>query len=399
MDSEDISMQIDKKCLILLTDLNMGGVTTAAVNFANGLYERGAQVDILLMSEASHASQVGFAEGIRLLQMPREIGLWNLTSKTIREEKHPVKKLAYACLGAVKKIVNRNGLWHKLIFGKKKYFSGYDVVVAFRQCSPCYGFALHNVDAKKKIAFVHGDLAFMGDISTWQPLMPAFDAVAYVSDGVKKGFIAQYPELEKNAVTVYNTFLTEEILQKAKMPCEVAFNGDHLNLITVSRVENAVKGTGRIAPICRMLKDKYPNQFHWYVVGGGPDLETCKKQAAELDVTDHLTYLGLQQNPFRFMSRADLCVFPTFTEAFPMVVGESLIVGIPVVATQYPAVTEIIVDGENGLIAEQSIESIFEKLTKLFDDRDLLLKIKQNCEKYEYDNDRSYAQFCNAIEE
>lgn len=391
-------MQIDKKCLLLLTDLNMGGVTTAAVNFANGLYERGAQVDVLVMDKASEGTAVGFAEGIRTLPMPKEIRLWNLTAKTVQAEKNPVKKAGYMCLGAVKKLINKKWHWHELIFRKKKYFSGYDVVIAFRQCSPCYGFALNNVEAEKKVAFVHGDLAFMGDISTWQPLMPAFDAVAYVSDGVKKGFVAQYPELEKNAITVYNTFLTEEILQKAQMPCEVDFAADRLNLITISRVENAVKGTGRIAPICQKLKDKYGDRFHWYVVGGGPDLAACKKQAEELGVTDHLTYLGAQKNPFRFMSRADICVFPTFTEAFPMVVGESLIVGIPVVATQYPAVTEIIVDGENGLIAEQSIESIFEKLTKLFDDRDLLLKIKQNCERYQYDNDRSYAQFCNAIE-
>lgn len=391
-------MQIKKRCLILLTDLNMGGVTTAAVNFSNGLYARGAQVDVLLMSEVENVSAFGFAEGIRILHMPKEGRLWNLTAGTIRKTKNPAKKMMYLCLGAVKKLYNKKRHWHELVFRDKIFFSGYDVVVAFRQCAPCYDFALNNVEAQKKVAFVHGDVAFMGDISTWQPLMRKFDAVAYVSDGVKDGFIRRYPELAENGVTVYNTFLTDEILRKSRLPCEAVFDRSRLNLITVSRVENAVKGTGRIAPICQMLKEKYPDQFHWYVVGDGPDLEACKKQAEELDVTDHLTYLGANRNPFSFMAQADICVFPTFTEAFQMVVGESLIVGIPVVATRYPAVTEIIVDGENGLIAEQSVESIVEKLEMLFDDRDLLSKIKQNCEDYEYDNDRSYRQFCDAIE-
>lgn len=391
-------MQIKKRCLILLTDLNMGGVTTAAVNFSNGLYARGAQVDVLVMSEVENVSAFGFTEGVQILPMPKGIRLWNLTAETIRKTKNPAQKVFYLCLGAVKKLINKKWHWHELLFRKKKYFSGYDVVIAFRQCSPCYGFALNNVEAQKKVAFVHGDVAFMGDIRTWQPLMHRFDAVAYVSDGVKNGFIQRYPELEKNAVTIYNAFQTEEILRKASLPCEVSFDRDRLNLITVSRIENAIKGTGRIAPICQKLKEKYPNRFHWYVVGSGPDLEACKKQAEELGVTDHLTYLGANRNPFSFMTQADICVFPTFTEAFPMVVGESLIVGIPVVATQYPAVTEIIVDGENGLIAEQSVESIVEKLEMLFDDRDLLSKIKQNCQDYEYDNDRSYRQFCDAIE-
>lgn len=391
-------MQINKKCLIVLTDMDLGGVTTAAVNFCNGLYARGAQVDVLLMSDCAEEMKRRFADGIGILQLRGKEALWNLGMQTVRAAGNPLKKAGYLGLGIVKKLINRNSGWHKLVFGSQKLFCGYDAAIAFRQCGPCYDLVLNNIEAKKKVAFVHGDLAFMGDISTWQPLMHRFDAVAYVSDGVREGFIRQYPELAKNAVTVYNTFLTEEILQKAAEPCPVDFDGDRLNLITVSRMENAVKGTGRIAPICRLLKERYPGQFHWYVVGGGPDLESCKKQAVELDVADHVTYLGAQSNPFRYMARADLCVFPTFTEAFPMVVGESLIVGIPVVATRYPAITEILVHGENGLIAEQSIESIFEQLTKLFDDPELLAAMKKTCVAYQYDNDRSYRQFCNAIE-
>ena len=61
------------------------------------------------------------------------------------------------------------------------------------------------------MAFVHGDLSFMGDISMWQPYLREFDKVAYVSDGVKHGFIKAFPELAENAVTLYNFFNEEEI--------------------------------------------------------------------------------------------------------------------------------------------------------------------------------------------
>lgn len=391
-------MQIDKRCLMVLTDVNMGGVTTAAVNFCNGLLERGAQVDVLVLSDCPEISERGFAEGIRFLHLKGSARLWNLGPSTVRKIKNPAKKAWYLFLGGIKRIANKRNRWNAMVFRQKKRFSGYDAVIAYRQCPACYYFALHNVEAAKKVAFVHGELAFMGDISTWQPYMKEFDAVAYVSNGVKEGFIAQYPELAKNAVTVYNTFLVEEILRKAQIPCPVTFDKNRLNLITVSRIENTMKGTGRIAPICRGLKERFPDQFHWYIVGDGPDLASCQKQAEDLDVTDHLTFLGSSSNPFHYLAQADMCIFPTFTEAFPMVVGESLIVGVPVVATRYPAVAEIIVDGENGLIAEQDIDHILDRITLLFEDRALLAKIKENCVVYRYDNDRSYKQFLDAIE-
>jgi len=390
-------MQINKHCLMVLTDVNMGGVTTAAVNFCNGLLERGAQVDVLLLSDCPEASERGFAEGIRFLHLAGIARMWNLGPSMVREAKNPVKKAWCLFWGGVKRLANRKSRWNSMVFRNKKFFAGYDVVIAYRQCPACYYFALHNVEAVKKVAFVHGELAFMGDISTWQPYMKEFDAVAYVSNGVKEGFVAQYPELAQNAVTVYNTFLVDEILRKAQIPCPVAFDHNRLNLVTVSRIENTLKGTGRIAPICRLLKEYYPHRFHWYVVGDGPDMENCQKQAEELDVTDHLSYLGFSSNPFNILANADVCVFPTFTEAFPMVVGESLIVGVPVVAARYPAVAEIIEDGRNGLIAEQTIESIFEKIATLFDDRALLAAIKHTCMTFEYDNDRSYKQFLEAL--
>jgi glycosyltransferase involved in cell wall biosynthesis len=391
-------MQINKRCLMVLTDVNMGGVTTAAINFCNGLVERGAQVDVLLLSDCPEASERGFAEGIRFLNLKGSARLWNLGPSTVRKMKNPVKKAWYLFLGGVKRIANKRNKWNAMVFCNKKRFTGYDAVIAYRQCPACYYFALHNVEAAKKVAFVHGELAFMGDISTWQPYMKEFDAVAYVSNGVKEGFIAAYPELAQNAVTVYNTFLVEEILRKAQLPCPVTFDRTRLNLVTVSRIENTMKGTGRIAPLCQKLKERYPNQFHWYVVGDGPDLAGCQKKAEKLGVTDHLTFLGASTNPFHYLAQADMCIFPTLTEAFPMVVVESLIVGVPVIASRYPAVAEVIVDGENGLIAEQNLDHILERITLLFEDRALLVEIKKNCAAYRYDNDRSYKQFLDAIE-
>ena len=103
-------MKIDKRCLVLLTDMTLGGVTTSAVNFCNGLVERGARVDILLMDVDSDTANRGFSDEIRILRLRGLARAWNLSSKRIRATRNPFKKLGLLALGLVKKIANKKGL-------------------------------------------------------------------------------------------------------------------------------------------------------------------------------------------------------------------------------------------------------------------------------------------------
>lgn len=391
-------MKIAKRILMILPDLNPCGVTSAAVNFCNGFAERGGQVDLLLMSDCSDVSQRGLARGIRVLRLKGTARWWNLSSDTVRKTKNPFKKACYLFLGGCKRLANRKNRWNALVFRNKKHFKGYDAAVAYRQSPACYRFALRNVEAARKVAFVHGELPFMGNISAWQPYVKEFDAVAFVSDGAKTGFLARYPAWTPKAFTVYNTVLPDEILRLAQLPCPMAFDSDRLNLVTVSYVQNTAKGTGRIPSICQKLKERYPNRFHWYVVGDGPDLAKCQRKAEKLDVTDHLTFLGACPNPFHYLSQADLCVFPTVTEAYPLILPESLTLGVPVIVSRYSAAEEMLSDGQTGLIAEQNSDAIFQKISSLFEDPALLAEFKKNCAAYRHDNDRSYRQFLDAIE-
>lgn len=390
-------MKNRKKYLMILTDLNMGGVTTAAINFCNELYRRGNDVDVLVMTDFQKTEEKRFSEGIKILHLSGKDKFWNLGWDMIRREKSILKKVFWTFWGMIKKMINRKNLWIDLLFGKRKRFFGYDAVLAYRQCSPCYYFALNCVEAKKKAAFVHGDIKFMGDISTWEKYLLEFDAVAYVSEAVKNGFVNYNSKLAQNATTIYNVFNIEEILCKAAESCELEFDKNLINIVTVSRMEATMKGTDRIPEVCSILKKKYGNRFHWYVVGGGPDLNTCEKRAEELLLYDCLTFVGQKSNPYKYLSKADICLFTTKTEAFGMVVVESLVLGVPVVSTRYPAIEEIIVDGKNGIIAEQNIDSIVEKTSMIFDDSSLLETLKNECIKYKYDNDRSYTQLEKAL--
>lgn len=390
-------MDVKRKYLVVLTDLNMGGVTTSAINLCNTLFQKGNEVDVLVMSDGGAEIRHRFAEGIRFLHLTGSDRLWNLGTPMIRREKNVLKKMGLCLLGFAKKCINRrNSRWIRWLFGKQVRYSGYDAALAYRQCAPCYYYVLNNVQATKKAAFVHGDITFMGDISTWRPFLPGFDTLAFVSDAVKERFLQAVPECNTNAVTVYNAFDLGAIYEKAKENVAEKREWDSMQLVTVSRVENQTKGTDRIPRVCRELKAA-GQAFHWWVIGGGPDLDACRAEAERLGVADCVTFLGERANPYPYIVQSDVFVFPTRTEAFPMVVGESLILHTPVISTRYPAVEEIVEPHVTGLIAEQSTEALAATVLTLMRDKKQQERLKENCAAFHYDNDRTYKQLVNAL--
>lgn len=376
------------KILIVVTDTNIGGITTSVYNFSNELEKRGHTITFLDFSAKKNNERLN--KNIRQIFLNGRAKHWQLGTKQIKAA--PLIKRPFLLgLGLLKKLTIKSGVWDKFIF--KKLQDEYDVAVAFRQCAPCYSFILNKVSAKKKIAFVHGDVDFMGDISSWQPFMKSFDKIAYVSSAVKEGFIKKYSELKDNAATVYNMLDSEKIIALSKEENPFNFDKTKKNIVTIARIENSTKQIDWIPLICKELIKKCSQPFHWYVVGDGPDLENVKKTSEDLATRDFLTFAGAFENPYKILKDADLFVLPTKTESFGLVVAEALTLGVPCVVSEYPALSEILKDGEQGLVAEQTVQSVAKKIKELFENEEKYKTIKKNCEDYEGLNAIAYEQF------
>ena len=384
------------KILIAVPDTGVGGVTTSAVNFSNELASRGHEVLFLDMS-GENACADRLNEKVGFLSFKGKSRFWNISVQSVKNA-HGRKKIGILALGAIKKLTIRSGLWYKLIFSKFSKDESFDVAIAFRQCAPCYSFVLNKVNAKKKIGFVHGELTYMGDISSWKKYMTRFDKIAYVSNAVKEQFIKTYPELERNACTIYNTFDVEQIKAMANEECDVVFDKNKVNIVTVARIDNGFKQIDWIVKICDSLKKKNNTPFHWYVVGGGPDYDATVAMAVELGLNDVLTFVGNQPNPYSFIKQSDFTVLTSKSEAYPMVVIESFVLKKPIVVTLFASITEMMDEEKHGLIAEQSIDNLVELVGGMIDNTD---GTREGCTNYlqgiEINNDISYAQFLDAI--
>jgi UDP-glucose:(heptosyl)LPS alpha-1,3-glucosyltransferase len=109
---------------------------------------------------------------------------------------------------------------------------------------------------------------------------------------------------------------------------------------------------------------------HLLVVGGGgkerPDFI---RKAAAAGLRDRVTFFGRSERPWEMYQMADVCVQPTYYEAFSLVSLEAAGSGLPVIMPDINGATDLVTEGYNGFICERSADAIHRLLQELSTNR------------------------------
>ena len=90
------------KILIVVQDLNIGGVTSSAKNFYRECSVQGNQVDFLVMN-----NEVAKFKGVNQIFLSGKSRLWNLGIEELRKTSL-LKKLTLIPIAIVKKLLNKH---------------------------------------------------------------------------------------------------------------------------------------------------------------------------------------------------------------------------------------------------------------------------------------------------
>ncbi|MCB0221989.1 MAG: glycosyltransferase [Chrysiogenetes bacterium] len=112
-----------------------------------------------------------------------------------------------------------------------------------------------------------------------------------------------------------------------------------------------LKGVDVLIEAMAKLRDRGTLHSLW-IVGDGPEREKLEDLVRKLRLTDRIAFTGRvpHDEVGSWMAEADYMVLPSFSEGRPNVVYEAFAVGTPVVATNIPGTSELIADGERGLL-------------------------------------------------
>lgn len=165
------------------------------------------------------------------------------------------------------------------------------------------------------------------------------------------------PQYAEKMMTIHNLTDVEGIRAKAQVPIPEVFPTDKFNIVSCGRVSYE-KGMDLAVEACAELVKMGIKNIHWWIIGGGPTENEVRTKIAELRMEDYVTMLGMKNNPYPYIKRADLYVQPSRFESYGLTIAEAMVLGKQIVSTDTDGAKELIRDGENGVLCTTDVQCI-----------------------------------------
>lgn len=159
------------------------------------------------------------------------------------------------------------------------------------------------------------------------------DIIVVVSKAIKNDLVNNYALEEKKIRVIYNLYDIEKIQSLSQEKVEDGYTHIFSNptIITVGRLSKQ-KGQWHLIRAFKKVKDEIPDAK--LVILGQGELEDYLKQlTVDLGLEKDVFFLGFQKNPFKYIAKSTIYVFPSLYEGFPNALCEAMACGTPVISS------------------------------------------------------------------
>lgn len=360
-----------KNILFINGHMNTGGVEKSLLDILRRLDYGRYNVDLLLLEELGDYAD----------EIPSDV---HIHLKSLKDTYGPLGKSLCSC------IKNRNWFAFKMrlvfllmkLMGQrrislaKKMLTGgqhFDCVIGFRP-GICTQIAAFAVNADVKITWWHH-----GEINVEQEryleCANSCDKVVCVSKACSDLLSRTFPPLAQKISVIPNMIDISYISRKAAEFSPYS-RKDVVHIVTLCRlspekhIENAIAAAQKLKA-CGIA-------FQWHLVGDGAQAHELRQMAISAGIAEYFFFEGNQPNPYPYLRCADLFVHPSYVESQGIVILEAMALSVPCVVTKSLGPCEFIQDRFNGLLTEQSPESLSEKVLEILTNQTLYRHIKSN---------------------
>lgn len=385
------------KLLIVNNNMQVGGVQKSLYNLLWSLDPQEYEVTLLLFSKTGPYLQQ-LPDYVRVVESG---GPFRYFGKSQGEYKG-VAAMVRGFWAAVSRLLGRSAAVQLMRIGQPKLNERYDCAVSFLhngRRKSFYGgtqdYVIHRVEATRKVAWLHCDYLNCGaNHAQNNRMMERFDVIAACSEGCRRSFVTALPHRADRCVAVPNCHRFDEILLLSKQT-PYRYDPEMVNVVTVARLSHE-KGLDRaIRAVACAKKQGLPVMLH--LIGDGPMRHQLEEVAEQEGIAESVVFHGQQDNPYRFMSTADLLLLSSFHEAAPMVIDEARCLGLPILTTDTTSSHEMVVEAEAGWVCDNDQQALNDLLYRVLADKEQLTAVKKRLLATTMDNRMALEQFAAAV--
>ncbi|RTK94624.1 MAG: glycosyltransferase [Neisseriaceae bacterium] len=286
--------------------------------------------------------------------LPKDIEIRYLVSNKSLS-KYKIKKIMNSKLSLIDNLIE-NILFvpiGRIIYIKKfkENLKHYDLILDFGLSLPKNCLCVN----KPIIGFLHFDLeTYLSGksrmLSKLKNKFSNYSSIVVLNDKMLLDCRGTFSEVRYKFFKIYNLFDVDNI---RALSLEKLNNQMSNYIVTVCRLQEDQKDVTTLIKAFNQARLKYCYSGKLVIVGDGGSRGELEKLTNDLNLNDHIVFMGSQQNPFKFMKHADAFVFSSKFEGFGNVIVEAMAVGVPIVATDCPVgPREILQDGDCGILVK-----------------------------------------------
>lgn len=331
----------EQRVAIYLPSLEGGGAERMMIALAQGLADRGKQVDLILARGGERLLGLAPAN-VRIIKLKARMTITSLP-RWLRYLRREAPDVVFSALNA-----------NIVALIAKKWFHK-DIALIARQ------------DITISSLFVGSGLKAKIALSIGQRLLPHADAIVAVSEGVLDDFKHTVPRAAHLVTTITNPVVTANLAELAAQPVQHPwFHDPDIPVILTAGRLTRQKDHPTLLKAFAEVVEKRPARL--VIFGEGPDLSALKALARRLQIIESVDFPGFQDNPLTYMAKAQLFVLSSLFEGLPSVLVEAMACGTPVVSTDCPSGPREILEngrwgrlvpvGDSSALAEAIIETL-----------------------------------------